>query len=200
MNSISTVIPAAASLTAIVFTNPYPASVATEEVWNTGCVATGYPHVDELNAPQTATLDEIADFAAKKIAAIQLYQRNQYVFLKPGDSFSIVPASNNEAAYYLSFEDTDILKINDRSGYVTVKSFTISGTKTVAKASTTTLTATAAGVTVSTVEWASSDEAVATVAAGVVTGVEAGTATITASGTGSDGIFYSDSVEVTVTA
>jgi uncharacterized protein YjdB len=48
------------------------------------------------------------------------------------------------------------------------------------------------------VTWTSSDETIATVAAGVVTAVAAGTATITATIT-VDGVQYTDTCEVTVT-
>lgn len=74
----------------------------------------------------------------------------------------------------------------------------ITGTATVASGSTTTLTATTkpAGQTVT---WKSSNEAVATVSGGVVTGESAGTADITASIT-YGGVEYTKTVTVTVTA
>ena len=62
---------------------------------------------------------------------------------------------------------------------------------------TTTLTATTVPAN-AVVTWTSSDDEVATVSDGVVTGVTAGTATITASIT-VDGTDYSDSCAITVT-
>ena len=70
----------------------------------------------------------------------------------------------------------------------------LSGTTTVEEDSTTTLTATTYPVSAS-VTWNSSDTTIATVASGVVTGVKAGKATITAVNGNA-----SASVEVTVTA
>ncbi|MBO5809253.1 MAG: Ig-like domain-containing protein [Bacteroidales bacterium] len=70
----------------------------------------------------------------------------------------------------------------------------ISGTATCAEDATSTLTATTYPVS-ATVTWKSSDETIATVEAGVVTGVSAGKATITAINGNA-----SASVEFTVTA
>jgi len=80
----------------------------------------------------------------------------------------------------------------------TTPSVTISGTKTVEEEATTSLTATTvpAGETVT---WASDNTSVATVSSGTVTGVAEGKANISASIT-VDGVTYTDSVEVTVTA
>lgn len=87
--------------------------------------------------------------------------------------------------------------------FVPMQKMEVTGTATVAVAATTSLVATATGykaddegtVVTSTATWETSDPAVATVAGGEVTGVSAGTATITASIGGAVG-----GLEVTVTA
>lgn len=118
----------------------------------------------------------------------------------------VTSAYNAQGEYYNNFYkiDTMIYIDLDENGAVfvagdgTVPSVTITGTATAAVGSTSTLTATVVPAG-STVTWTSSDTDVATVAAGVVTGVDAGTATITASIT-VDGITYAAQKEFTVTA
>ena len=82
---------------------------------------------------------------------------------------------------------------------VAVTGVTVNGNNTVDRGKTITLTATVApdGATTKTVTWSSSDTAVATVANGVVTGVKAGTATITATSVSEPNV--KGTLEVTVT-
>lgn len=106
-------------------------------------------------------------------------------------------ASEDEAAVYAAWFDA----VYQPAPAKPVTGITITGTATVAKDSTTQLTATVtpADATNKKVTWTSSDEAVATVdSTGLVTGVAAGTATITA--TAQDGSGVSDTESVTVTA
>lgn len=118
----------------------------------------------------------------------------------------VTSAYNAQGEYYNNFFkiDTMIYVDLDENGAVfvagdgTVPSVTITGTATAAVGSTSTLTATVVPAG-STVTWTSSDTDVATVAAGVVTGVDAGTATITASIT-VNGLTYAAQKEFTVTA
>lgn len=102
--------------------------------------------------------------------------------------------------YYLValVDDTKGARIIIDSTVVTPSVTLNKSTATVAAEATETLTATTvpAGVTVA---WTSSDETVATVADGVVTGVAAGSATITAKIT-VNGVDYTDTCAVTVTA
>ena len=118
----------------------------------------------------------------------------------------VTSAYNAQGEFYNNFYkiDTMIYIDLDENGAVfvagngTVPSVTITGTATAAVGSTSTLTATVVPAG-STVTWTSSDTDVATVEAGVVTGVEAGTTTITASIT-VNGITYEAEKEFTVTA
>ena len=118
----------------------------------------------------------------------------------------VTSAYNAQGEFYNNFYkiDTMIYIDLDENGAVfvagngTVPSVTITGTATAAVGSTSTLTATVVPAG-STVTWTSSDTDVATVAEGVVTGVDAGTSTITASIT-VDGITYAAEKEFTVTA
>lgn len=100
--------------------------------------------------------------------------------------------------YSMNAQDTVPYELYVRVGGTTVPGVSLDKDEiTIAEEGTETLTATTvpAGQTVT---WTSSDDEVATVAAGVVTGVAAGTATITASIT-VDGQIYTDTCAVTVT-
>ncbi len=97
-------------------------------------------------------------------------------------------------------EDWKTFTVDGKQNSVTIFGMTVTGDATVAAAATITLTATpdaiADDLDDDDITWSSSDEAVATVdSSGVVTGVAAGTVTITASARGVEG-----SLEITVTA
>jgi hypothetical protein len=102
--------------------------------------------------------------------------------------------------YYLValVDDTKGARIIIDSTVVTPSVTLSDSTATVAAGETETLTATTVPADV-TVTWTSSDETAATVADGVVTGVAAGSATITAKIT-VNGVDYTDTCAVTVTA
>lgn len=123
------------------------------------------------------------------------------------DNQRTTTAYNANGEYWTNFYKVDTHYFNDLAenglvfviGSGTVPSVTLSSNEeSIAVAGTETLTATVvpAGATVT---WTTSDSDVATVAAGVVTGVAAGEATITALIT-VDGTTYFDTCEVTVTA
>lgn len=120
----------------------------------------------------------------------------------------VTSAYNSNGEYWTNFFKVDSMSIIDLMegaivfviGDGTVPTITLSGTATCAVGSTSTLTATTTGAGDSpTVTWVSTNTAVATVSAGVVTGVSAGKTNIIASIT-QDGTTYYDSTGFTVTS
>lgn len=183
--------------------NPFDvAKLGDETVWNTGLSAAGFPHADEVYSYSGQATIEVEAPEKKFSTSFQLFRTNQMIVLNPGDEIVINPNSEEEALYYIMMPDSPFFKIVNRSSYITEKSFVItSASETVEEESTLALTATATGFTAGAVTWASSDEDVATVANGTVTGVAEGVATITATTTDSDGIFtYIATKDITVTA
>lgn len=130
--------------------------------------------------------------------SVPAWKKVQYFNLPAGCQFAIQTDNYDEVWYY------ENLKVEGLSVKVSPDPITIIGvtfdksTASVAVGSTVTITATTSP-NGQTVTWASSDEDVATVAAGVVTGVAAGTATITGTIT-VDGVTQSASAVVTVTS
>lgn len=87
----------------LTITNTYSAEAEIEKVWNTGCVASGFPHADELAVDNAAIIEAVADFAAKHIASIQIYKTNQFVQIVPGDVLKIKVDDAAAVAYYKEF-------------------------------------------------------------------------------------------------
>lgn len=121
---------------------------------------------------------------------------------------NVAVSYNNRGRYWNNFYQVETRLFTDPaencivfvlgSGSGTVPTITLDkSTATVAAEATTTITATVTPVG-STVTWESSDEDVATVSSGTVTGVAAGDATVTASVT-NDGVTRTASCDVTVT-
>ena len=124
------------------------------------------------------------------------------------DNRRVTTAYNANGEYWNNFYKVDTSYFNDLAenaiiyvlGNGTIPSITLSDDEATATLPSTTATITAtvspAG---SAVTWVSSDTTIATVAAGVITPVKAGTCTVTASIT-VDGVTYSQDVSVTVEA
>lgn len=124
------------------------------------------------------------------------------------DNRRVTTAYNANGEYWNNFYKVDTSYFNDLAenaiiyvlGNGTIPSITLSDDEATATLPSTTATITAtvspAG---SAVTWSSSDTSIATVAAGVITPVKAGTCTVTASIT-VDGVTYSQDVAVTVEA
>lgn len=124
------------------------------------------------------------------------------------DNRRVTTAYNANGEYWNNFYKVDTSYFNDLAenaiiyvlGNGTIPSITLSDDEATATLPSTTATITAtvspAG---SAVSWVSSDPTIATVAAGVITPVKAGTCTVTASIT-VDGVTYSQDVAVTVEA
>lgn len=122
------------------------------------------------------------------------------------DNRRVTTAYNANGEYWNNFYKVDTSYFNDLAenaiiyvlGNGTIPSITLSDDEATATLPSTTATVTAtvspAG---SAVTWSSSDTSIATVAAGVITPVKAGTCTVTASIT-VDGVTYSQDVAVTV--
>lgn len=122
------------------------------------------------------------------------------------DNRRVTTAYNANGEYWNNFYKVDTSYFNDLAenaiiyvlGNGSIPSITLSDDEATATLPSTTATITAtvspAG---STVTWVSSDKTIATVAAGVITPVKAGTCTVTASIT-VDGVTYSQDVAVTV--
>lgn len=159
----------------IVNTNTNP-TVVTEN----GKVAVISPTL--ITTPDTPYLEYVSDMATISDGTIfvPLYKRFQICKLPAGGILTIETDNYDEAVYFsnLVVEGANITVSTDPIQLVTVTfdkaTASISGTGTASITATTN----PAGQTVS---WASSDTAVATVSSGTVTGVSAGTATITGS-------------------
>lgn len=124
------------------------------------------------------------------------------------DNRRVTTAYNANGEYWNNFYKVDTSYFNDLAenaiiyvlGNGTIPSITLSDDEATATLPSTTATITATVSPVgSTVTWVSSDKTIATVAAGVITPVKAGTCTVTASIT-VDGVTYSQDVAVTVEA
>ena len=122
------------------------------------------------------------------------------------DNRRVTTAYNANGEYWNNFYKVDTSYFNDLAenaiiyvlGNGTIPSITLSDDEATATLPSTTATITATVSPVgSTVTWVSSDKTIATVAAGVITPVKAGTCTVTASIT-VDGVTYSQDVAVTV--
>jgi len=121
-------------------------------------------------------------------------------------SFAVAPGTTDDITIAVTYagEDANYAGSLKFKGNTLVKDLAISGDSTVTVGSVITLTATPgdAAATISNIEWSSSDDTIATVEAkddntATVTGVKAGSATITVKGT-IGGEKYSDSFKLTV--
>jgi len=125
MDKIKIAVPA--ELTKITISNPW---VDEEEValtpenglWNTGLSAAREPHADELilaaDYVGEGLVPDSEEWKARHIASVQMFRTNQYLYLMPGDSYEFIPDSKEEAVYYSTLPQSEILKIEQ--SYVTV--------------------------------------------------------------------------------
>lgn len=125
MDKIKIAVPA--ELTKITISNPW---VEEEEValtpenglWNTGLSAAREPHADELilaaDYVGKGLIPDSEEWKARHIASVQMFRTNQYLYLMPGDSYEFIPDSKEEAVYYSTLPQSEILKIEQ--SYVTV--------------------------------------------------------------------------------
>ena len=133
-----------------------------------------------ITTPQTPYEEYVADMATVGDGSItfELYDKFQFYKLDASSILTITTDNGDEALYYkgLNLDGLKIAITNDPVETIAVtfdkKTLAITGTGT----GSITATTTPAGQTVT---WSSSDETVATVSSGTVTGVAAGTAVIT---------------------
>ena len=157
-----------------------------------------------ITTPQTPYEEYVADMATVGDGSItfELYDKFQFFKLAASSILTITTDNGDEALYYKGLKlDGALIEItNDPVETIAVsfdkKTATVTASAGDSHTATITPTTTPAGQTVS---WSSSDEAVATVASGVVTGVAAGTAVITGTFT-LNGVTALATCVVTVTA
>jgi uncharacterized protein YjdB len=151
-----------------------------------------------ITTPDTPYTEYVADSLTISDGSIQLplWNRDQFTRLPASSKLIIETDDYSEAAYYATLAvDGATITLSDNP--LTIVSVKFDKTKaTVAVGDTVAITATT-NPTGETVTWTSSDETVATVSGGTVTGKVAGTATITGTIT-VDGIEATAICEVTV--
>lgn len=151
-----------------------------------------------FTTPDTPYREYLADIATITDGSVNVagYKRNQYFLIQAGEKYTIETDDYSEALYYAGLEQEG-LNVTVSPNPVAVVSVTLSDT-TAAISGTGTKALSATTVPAGeTVAWTSSDEAVATVSNGTVTGVAPGTCVITAS-IDSDGAKASATCTVTV--
>ena len=104
----------------IKLTNKLTAAAPTEEVWNTGCSATGDPHVDEPAAntgvgTYKAPLQELPKIMYNSIPVLIWDNGGQSVILGPGESITVTAEDDRIAVYYLQ-QNSDALSAEVQGG------------------------------------------------------------------------------------
>lgn len=154
-----------------------------------------------ITTPTTPYDEYVADSVTVLSGAVSIpaWKKLQYFTLPASSKLVIMTDIADEAIYYqeLAGKITNVDITVENAPIVTYK-LTFDKTKaSVAVGSTVAITPTTVPAS-QTVTWSSSDETVATVSSGTVTGVKAGTATITGTFT-ANGITATATCEVTVT-
>lgn len=151
-----------------------------------------------ITTPDTPYVEYVADATTVLDGSISVpaWKKLQYFVIPTGNKFSIQTDCYDEAIYYANLKIAG-LNVTVSPDPITVVTVTLSdSTATISGTGTKALTATTVPEG-ATVTWSSSNEAVATVSNGTVTGVSAGTAVIKAS-IDSDGAKASATCTVTV--
>lgn len=158
------------------FRNPAVVEANSDTVWTQGLKA-----AEGAAATGTTTLVTNPEIL-KKSFELRLFKTNEFITLLPGDLVDFQVNSATELAYYISIPDGETFKIDNRTSYDQEIKTEITGTATCAVGATSALNASITPADQSnSFTWESSDNGVATVATtGTVTGVAAGTCTITA--------------------
>lgn len=149
-------------------------------VLGNGSVNTAVISPTGITTPDTPYTEYIADSLTINDGAVTfpLWNRDQFTVIPAGGILKLETENYSEAAYYATLKAEGI-NIDLSANPLTLVSVTFDkATAAITGTGTATITPTTnpAGQTVT---WASSDESVATVSSGTVTGVAAGTATIT---------------------
>ena len=168
----------AISTITITLTNTNPKPLVVGE----GAINTVVISPTPITTPDTPYVEYVADALTVLDGTISIpaWKRQQYFNIPSGQQFSIQTDNYDEALYYkgLACEGLAVTVSPDPVTVITVtfdkSTAAITGTGTASITATTN----PAGQTVT---WSSSDETVATVSGGTVTGVAAGTCTITGS-------------------
>ncbi len=158
-----------------------------------------------ITTPQTPYDEWVADSATLLSGAVSIpaWKKLQYFILPASSKLVIMTDIADEAIYYQGLVGKyPNVEVTVEDAPVVTYSLTLTADKTtIAPAGTATITATGVGFTASDVTYTSSDEDVATVESGTVTGVADGTVTITATTTTGDdngNIPVSATIKITV--
>lgn len=187
----------------------YTITIVNKNVAPVDVVGEGYKPIVVISptgvtTPDTPYAEWVADNTSRLdgSVAIPAWKKLQYFILPASSKLVIATEISDEAAYYQALVGKfDNVEITVDTAPLTVYSLSFDKTKaaiTAEAGASHTVAITATKVPNSgTVNWASSDEDIATVSDGTVTGVAAGTCTITATRT-LDGITSKATCEITV--